>query len=373
MNIVLTGSSTGGHFYPLVAVAQALRERAREERIVKLELTLMGVRPPESALLSEYDIKFQEVPAGKLRRYFSLLTFGDTFRTLHGVAKALFLFTMRPPDVVFAKGGYDTFPILVASRLFRIPVAIHESDAVPGMVNRWAASFAARIAVAFPATSAFFPKEKTAVVGNPIRKNVLGGSRDEGLAFFHLRSDVPTVLVLGGSQGARPLNDALVPILPEALEHIQIIHQCGSNLYAEVKAESGVVLEKSPLHARYHLFPFLKAGELRHAASAADIVVARAGSMLFEIAAWQIPAILIPLSHAAQDHQRENAYQYARSGAAEVIEEENLKPNLLLAEIRQLFADKDRMGEMRIAAQKFARRDAADKIASELLKFGIHE
>lgn len=373
MNIVLTGSSTGGHFYPLVAVAQALREKAREERVVKLELTLMGVLPPEPALLAEYDIAFQMIPAGKLRRYFSLLTLGDTFRTLRGVAKALFLFTMRPPDAVFAKGGYDTFPILLASRIFRIPVMIHESDAVPGMVNRWAAPFAARVAVAFSTAAAFFPKEKSAVVGNPIRKSVLGGSRDEALAFFRLRSDVPIVLVLGGSQGARPLNDALIPILPETLEHVQIIHQCGSNLYPEVKAEAEVVLEKSPLRARYYLTPFLKAGELRHAASAADIVVARAGSMLFEIAAWQIPALLIPLPHAAQDHQRENAYQYARSGAAEVVEEENLKPNLLLAEMRQLLADKDRMQEMRIAAQKFARLDAADKIASELLELGIHE
>lgn len=373
MNIVLTGSSTGGHFYPLIAVAQALREHAREERIVKLELTLMGARSLDPALLAEHDIKFQEIPAGKLRRYFSLATLGDTFRTLHGIVKALFFFTMRPPDAVFAKGGYDTFPVLVASRLFRIPVMIHESDAVPGMVNRWAAPFAARVAVAFPAAGAFFPKEKTAVVGNPIRKSVLGGSRDEALAFFHFRSDVPTVLILGGSQGARPLNDALIPILAEALEHVQIIHQSGSNLYPEVKAEAEVVLEKSAVRARYHLFPFLKAGELRHAARAADIVAARAGSMLFEIAAWQIPSILIPLPHAAQDHQRENAYQYARSGAAEVLEEANLKPNLLLAEIRQLLGDKDRMQEMRVAAQKFARLDAADKIASELLKLGIHE
>lgn len=373
MKIVLTGSSTGGHFYPLIAVAQALRERAREERIVKLELMLMGAKPPEPALLADYDIAFQEVPAGKLRRYFSLLTLRDTIRTLRGITKALFLFTMRPPDAVFAKGGYDTFPILVASRLFRIPVMIHESDAVPGMVNRWAASFAARIATAFASAAALFPKEKTAVVGNPIRKNVLGGSRDEGLAFFRLRSDVPTVLVLGGSQGARPLNDALLPVLAETLEHMQIIHQCGANLYPEVKAEAEVVLEKSSKRDRYHLFPFLKAGELRHAARAADIAVARAGSMLFELAAWQIPSILIPLPHAAQDHQRENAYQYARSGAAEVIEETNLKPNLLLAEIRQLLADKDRMQEMRIAAQKFARLDAADKIASELLRLGIHE
>ena len=373
MKIVLTGSSTGGHFYPLVAVAQALREKAREERIVRLELTLMGVAPPELNLLTEYDIAFQEIPAGKLRRYFSLLNFWDSTRTLRGIAKALFLFTMRPPDAVFAKGGYDTFPVLVASRLFRIPVMIHESDAVPGMVNRWAASFATRIAVAFPSAAALFPKEKTAIVGNPIRKSVLGGSRDEGLAFFRLRSDVPTVLILGGSQGARPLNDALIPVLAEALEHIQIIHQCGNNLYPEVKAEAEVVLEKSARRERYRLVPFLKAGELRHAAGIADIVVARAGSMVFEIAAWQIPALLIPLPHAAQDHQRENAYQYARSGAAEVIEEANLKPNLLLAEIRQLIADNNRLQEMRVAAQKFARLDAADKIASELLKLGIHE
>jgi UDP-N-acetylglucosamine--N-acetylmuramyl-(pentapeptide) pyrophosphoryl-undecaprenol N-acetylglucosamine transferase len=373
MRIVLTGSSTGGHFYPLIAVAQALREHARDERIVNLELIMMGETPPEPGLLWEHDITFQYVPAGKVRRYISFKNISDTFRTIRGIFQAILLFTLKPPDVVFAKGGYDTFPILIASRLFRVPVMIHESDAAPGVVNKWAGSFATRVAVAFPQAASFFAKEKTAVVGNPIRKSVLGGIKEEALALFRFRSDLPVILVLGGSQGARPLNDVIIPMLAEALGEMQMIHQCGRELFPETLAEVDVVLEESPHRSRYRLLPFLDAGELRNASRIADVVVARSGSMLFEIAAWNIPALLIPLPHAAQDHQRANAYAYARSGAAEVIEEANLKPNLLLAEIRKLVSDKDRIRDMRLAAQKFARLDAADKIADELLKLGIHE
>lgn len=374
MKIVLSGSGSGGHFYPLIAVVEAIRKAAEEERIVALELKLLGDAPFDVEALREHEIYFEEIPAGKIRRYFSLLNIIDSFKTIRGIFRALWKFTLSPPDIVFSKGGYDSFPVLVAARIYRIPVIIHESDAVPGMVNAWAAKFARRIGVSFPEAARYFPQDKVALTGNPIRKSILGGSRDEALEMFNLETGVPTVLVSGGSQGAQPLNDVLMLALPELVQIAQVIHIAGSLHVENVKAEAGVTLEKSNYKGRYHPYGFLAPPQLRNTAFIADVMVSRAGAgSIFEVAAWRLPAIFIPLSHAAQDHQRENAYSYARTGAAEVIEEANLTPHVLISEIKKIVTDQKRRDDMKRAATSFARIDAADKIAREILHLGLHE
>ncbi|MBI4121674.1 MAG: UDP-N-acetylglucosamine--N-acetylmuramyl-(pentapeptide) pyrophosphoryl-undecaprenol N-acetylglucosamine transferase [Candidatus Ryanbacteria bacterium] len=374
MRVILLGGGSGGHFYPLVAVARALRDIAEEERIIFLELVLMGDAPFDPNALMEENISFEHVPAGKLRRYFSIKNFSDTIKTLRGIVRAFWRFTLKPPDVVFSKGGYDSFPVLWAARIYRIPVMIHESDAVPGMVTKWAAKFAKRIGVSFPETVKLFPAEKTALVGNPIRQGLLGGSQDEAFDLFDLESGVPIVLVLGGSQGAQKINDALLAMLAEAVEKVQIIHVTGPLNETTVKNEAEVVLAKSQHKKRYHAFGALNVPQLRNASFVSDVVVSRAGgSAIFEFAAWRVPTILIPITDSAQDHQRENAYNYARTGAAEVVEEANLTPHLLLAEIEKVITDEKRRAEMKQAAGAFARIDAARKIANELVRLGIHE
>jgi len=374
MKIVLLGGGSGGHFFPLIAVADALRKAAEEQRIVTLDLTLMGEKPFDVEILREEEISFEEIPAGKIRRYFSLLNISDSIKTIRGIFRALWRFTLSPPDLVFSKGGYDSFPALVASRIFRIPVIVHESDAVPGMVNAWAAKFARRIGISFPETAAHFPQDKVALTGNPIRRNILGGSHDEALETFNLETGVPTVLVFGGSQGAQKINDAVMLALLDLVEFAQIIHITGAAHIETTKAEAGIVLEKSIHKGRYHPYAFLAPAQLRNAAFIGDVAVSRAGAgSIFEIAAWRLPAILIPLSLAAQDHQRENAYSYARTGAAEVLEETNLTPHVLISEIRKLTGDQKRRDDMKRAAGSFARIDAADKIAREILHLGLHE
>ncbi|MBI2052746.1 MAG: undecaprenyldiphospho-muramoylpentapeptide beta-N-acetylglucosaminyltransferase [Candidatus Ryanbacteria bacterium] len=374
MRIVLLGGGTGGHFYPLMAVARALREIAEEEHIVALDLRLLGDKPFDGQLVEEYGITYDEIPAGKLRRYFSLLNFTDSFRTLRGILKSMWKFTLRPPDVIFSKGGYDSFPALVAARLYRIPVVIHESDAVPGMVNLWASKFADRIGIAFPEAASSFPPEKVALIGNPIRKEILGGSTEEAFDIFQLENGVPLVLVLGGSQGAQKINEVILAGLPEFVEKMQIIHSAGPAHGESIKNEAAVMLEKSVHQSRYHVFPTLTPAQLRNAAFAADVVVSRAGAgSIFEIAAWGLPSLLVPISSSAQNHQRENAYSYARIGAAEVIEEANFTPHLLQAEIMKLLGDAKRRDNMKKAAAAFARIDAAEKIAHEVLRLGIHD
>lgn len=373
MRILLLGGGTGGHFYPLIAVAHALRDVAEEQRILDINLTLIGDEPFDQNALHEEDIVFERIPTGKLRRYFSLLNISDSLKTIRGIFAAIWKFTVQPPDVVFSKGGYDAFPALVAARLYRIPVMIHESDSVPGKVNAWAGKFARRIAVSFPEAMKAFPAEKTALTGNPIRAGLLGGSQDEAFDMFQLESGIPTILILGGSQGAQKINDVVIAMLPDIIDKVQIIHSAGKGNAESLQREAEVILGENIHKKRYHVFPFLSLSQLRNASFISHAVVSRASSTIFEIAAWNLPAILIPLTGAAQDHQRENAYNYARIGAAEVVEEANLTPHLLIAEIMRIVNEPERREHMKHAARAFSRIDAARKIAEELIRLGTHE
>jgi len=372
MKILLTGGGTGGHFYPLIAVAKALNAVADQEKIANLELVYMAEHPYDRNILLQNGIKFKKIYSGKIRRYFSFLNIIDAAKLIPGVLKSIFGMYFDFPDVVFSKGGYESFPPVLAARILGIPVMIHESDAIPGKANVWAGKFAKRIAVSFAGSAEYFPNGNVAVAGNPIRKEffireILGAKE-----YFKLENGTPAVFVLGGSQGAKNINDNVLDILPELLPDYQIIHQCGENNYQECKGRADLILETSPFKSRYKLFPYLEYGAMRMAYGAADLVVSRAGSgSIFEIAASGLPSIIIPLESSAQEHQRENAYAYAKSGAAAVIEERNLKPHILKSEIDRLFAGKEEMMNMSEAAKQFAKPDAAEKIAREIIRLAI--
>jgi len=372
MKILLTGGGTGGHFYPLMAVAKALNAVADQEKIANLELVYMAEHPYDRNILLQNGIKFKKIYSGKIRRYFSFLNVIDAAKLIPGVLKSIFGMYLDFPDVVFSKGGYESFPPVLAARILGIPIIIHESDAIPGKANVWAGKFAKRIAVSFDGSAEYFPKGNAAVAGNPIRKEffireVLGAKE-----YFKLEDGTPTIFIFGGSQGAKNINDNVLDILPELLPDYQIIHQCGENNYQECRGRTDLILENLPFKNRYKLFPSLEFGEMRMAYGAADLAVSRAGSgSIFEIAASGLPSIIIPLDGSAQEHQRKNAYAYAKSGAAAVIEEGNLKPHILKSEIDRLFADKEEMAKMSEAAKQFAKPDAAEKIAREIIRLAI--
>jgi UDP-N-acetylglucosamine--N-acetylmuramyl-(pentapeptide) pyrophosphoryl-undecaprenol N-acetylglucosamine transferase len=374
MKILLTGGGSGGHFYPVIAVAHALRELAKEAKLVDVELYYMAPQPYDRELLFENKITFVPESAGKMRRYFSFLNIIDFIKTVWGAFHALWTMFWLYPDVVFAKGGYVSFPALFAARFFRIPVVIHESDSVPGRLNRWAGRFARRIAISFPEASDYFPKARVALTGNPIRQDLLYPIREGAHDQLHLEQDVPVIVVLGGSQGSQLINENLMNALPALLERFQIIHQTGKNNYDLIRETANVVLEKHAHKDRYKPFDNLAGLELRMAAGVADIVISRAGSTIFEIAAWGIPAILIPISDSNGDHQRKNAYNYARTGAAMVVEEINLTPHILTSEVTRIFDNQELRTKMHNAAKQFARTDAAMLIAQELITIALeHE
>jgi UDP-N-acetylglucosamine--N-acetylmuramyl-(pentapeptide) pyrophosphoryl-undecaprenol N-acetylglucosamine transferase len=372
MKILLTGGGTGGHFYPLIAIAEELNKIADEERIVDMKLFYMANDPYDSALLEEQFVHFIPVTAGKMRVYFSLQNFIDIFKTFFGTLGAIYKLFQLYPDVVISKGGFVAFPVLFASRILRIPVIIHESDTVPGRVSKWSGKFATKIALSFPEAVEYFDKTKVSVTGQPIRKNLVHPVRDGSEDFFELPdANLKTIGIWGGSQGAKGINDAVVSIVPELIKKYQVIHQTGAADYADVTTEIRIALGDNTKRSRYKAFKFLNDVQTKMFGGAVDIVVSRAGSSLFEIAAWGKPSILIPYVHAHGDHQRKNAYHYARTGACVVIEESNLTPSVLYNEIDSILETQERYDAMASHAKAFFASDAARKIATEAITIAL--
>lgn len=374
MKILFTGAGSGGHFYPIIAVAEALNDLVRERKLLEPKLYYAAPDPYDKEMLFANNVTFMPASAGKMRRYFSVLNVIDYFKTGWGILRSMVRIFFLYPDVVFGKGGYASFPTVLAAKLFKIPVVIHESDAVPGRVNRWAGSFAKKIAVSFPEAAEFFPKDKVAYTGNPIRRAILVPAREGMHEFLKLKRELPVIFITGGSLGAQALNEATLSALPQLVEEFQIIHQTGQANFEEVAGRAQVVLADSLRKDNYRPYAYLNDLSLRMTAGVANIVISRAGSTIFEIAAWGLPSILIPLPDSAEDHQVKNAFTYARAGACVVIDQANLTPGLLIAEIHRVLGKPELVHGMQNAARAFARADAAKAIASALIDITLsHE
>lgn len=374
MRIVLTGGGSAGHFYPLIAIAEELNKISETEKLVKPSIFYFSTSPYDEGALFENNIEFRRVFSGKMRRYLSFLNIFSPVILLIGTIQALFKLFRVYPDIIISKGGFASVPTVFAARLLRIPVIVHESDAVPGKSNLWASTFARRVAVSWDDAAGFFPKEKTAVTGQPIR-SILAYPLHEGAhEYLKLEENVPVILVLGGSQGAERINTVILDSLPHLVDRYQIIHQTGFKHLKDAEQLSTAVLENNPHRGRYKPFAFLNPLALRMSSGVASLVISRAGSTIFEIAAWGIPSIIIPITESNGDHQRKNAFSYARAGAAIVMEEKNVTPNLLVSEIRRIMENTSLQEEMKKNALSFFKKGAAEKIAREAIKVALeHE
>jgi len=378
MTIVFTGGGSGGHFYPIIAIAEALRDIVREEHLVEPSLYYLAPTSFDEAALFENGIAYIRVPAGKMRRYASFRNITDWFVTGAGTLSALITLYRLYPDVVFSKGGYGSVPTVLAARLLRIPVVIHESDAKPGRANLLAATFATKIAISFESAAKYFPEnvqDKIARTGIPVRKALTRIETEGARQYLGLEKDLPTVLIIGGSQGAEKINEAMLTSLPELVSFANIIHQTGKTHFKNVQAVAQVVLKDNPDASHYHPVDYLSETSLQRVAGAADLVVSRAGAnSIAEIGLWKKPAIIVPIPESVSHDQRTNAYAFARTGAAIVIEEENLTPHLLTSEMRRIAGDPElgkRMGE---SAAGFTDPDAARILAKQVLALALaHE
>ena len=378
MKIVFTGGGTGGHFYPIIAVAEELKTLVKERKIIEPELYFFGPNVFDERALFENGITFVKTPAGKMRRYFSLLNVFDSFKTLSGIIGTVFSLYKVYPDVVFSKGGYGSVPTVIAAKLLKIPLVIHDSDAIPGRANLMAAPFAKKIAIAFDEALEYFPektRDKVALTGNPIRSDVKKPARDGTHEFLNLEDNVPVILVLGGSLGAEKINEVILTAAPELVKKYQIIHQTGQAHYAGVAETAKVILERNERRYRYKPLGYLSSLAMRMAAGASDIIISRSGAnSLSEIAMWGKASIIVPIPENISRDQRLNAFAYAKKGAGIVIEQANLTPNLLVSEIDRLFTNPKARNDMAEAAKKFSHPDAGRKLAEAVLDTALeHE
>lgn len=362
--ILLAGGGTAGHVFPAVAVARALVALDPD-----IEPVFAGTADRlEDRLVPAAGFRLHHVPALPLPRRLSpgLLKVPSGLRT--AIRRSVDLIREEDIEAVVTFGGYVSFPVSRAAHRLGLPLLIHEQNAVPGLANRFAARWADRVAVTFPGSADRFPHPNRAVItGNPVRDEMLaldlearrGPARDR----FGLRQGTTTVLVFGGSQGARSLNRAIVeaqPLWPDA-DDVQVLHAAGSRLFEEAARAWERTRER-------HGGPLARCvdfiDDMGDAYAAADIVVCRAGATsIAELTALGRPSVLVPYPHATRDHQMQNARALEHVGGARAIEDGELTGRSLVDAVRPWLADDAARAEAARSSRLFGRRDAAEQVA----------
>jgi len=362
MRIVLTGGASGGHLTPLVVVARKIKEKRPD-----VEFIFIGPGGKmEQEIIGKEGIPMRNIMVGKMRRYFSFHNFVDSVKVPLGVIQCLALLLYYMPDAVFSKGGHASFPVVVVAWLYRIPIFTHESDARPGVANSMLGKLCNRIAISYAEAEKYFLSSKTVLTGTPVRDDINRGSAASAREKYNLLESKKTILVLGGSQGARSINNKILNILPELMSKYQVIHQTGQNNFEEVKHKAGELGFKAG-HEGYWALPFI-GDDLKDIFAVSDLVISRAGStFISEIAANGKPSILIPLGTSANGHQSMNAFALARVGACIVLEEDNLGEHLLLKNIDDIMNDQELRDKLSTNIVSFYHPDAAEKIAEGIL------
>ena len=336
--IILTGGGTAGHVTPNIALLPGLRSRGFEIRYIG---SFAGM---EKDLIEQEGIPYDGISTGKLRRYLSLKNISDIGHVLKGMREAKALLKKYQPDLVFSKGGFVSVPVVRAAKALKIPVIIHESDMTPGLANKLCYSAAKKICCNFPETVEMLPKEKAVLSGSPIREQLLSGSRELGLRFAGFSGEKPVLLMIGGSSGARKLNEVLRAALPELTKTFDVIHLCGRGNLDEA-------LNGTPGYVQYEYI----SAELPDLFAAADIVFSRAGAnAICELLALQKPALLCPLSAAvSRGDQILNARSFEKQGFSMLTEEEQLTPELLIENLQKLYENRtDYIAAMEKSTQK---------------------
>jgi UDP-N-acetylglucosamine--N-acetylmuramyl-(pentapeptide) pyrophosphoryl-undecaprenol N-acetylglucosamine transferase len=388
MRIVLTGGGTGGHIIPFEPLVDALKTVHLEKKKdlplwlgrETLDMYFLGVVDKKTKTFYKgLGLKVVNIPAAKLRRYPSARTIGDfLFRMPFGFIKSLFYMWSIMPDVIISKGGYGSIPVGFAALIFRVPLIVHESDAVLGLANKIMATWAEVITVGFSATrhNMVYHKRKTIVTGTPVRIGLARDSQEEAKKLFGFNNNEPVLLITGGSQGAGKLNELLLQMLPQLIEKIGIIHLTGKEHLESIKKSAQELIGMDDRAHNYKPYGYLT-DKMGSALMAADVVVSRAGATsLAELAHLRKTAIIVPLPSAAGNHQSANAQIYEVGEAVRVVSQENLGTNLLMQNINDLLATEELRKTLSANISRFdhptASRDIAKiafKLASGLVPF----
>lgn len=347
--VVLTTGGTGGHIFPALAVGAELKHRNPD-----CDILFMGANGPEKELAPAHDLKFVGLAArGVMGRGLSA-KLGGILWVAKGIMTARSELKKFKPQVVIGFGGYTGFCPVLAARIMGIPAAVHEQNSVPGMTNRILGKFVNRIFLSFDDTRNMIPAQKSVRTGNPVRKEIFSARKRA-----HNPDSAKHLLVLGGSQGARAVNDAIIGMLPKLMKQgVKLVHQCGATEEERVK-EAYRAAGADPDMVRGFM------DDMAAAYAWADLAVCRSGaSTVFEIAAAGVPAIFVPFPHATHDHQTMNARALETSGAAELVMQDDIAK--LSQTILALFDDEPRLVLMAKKAAGFAAPDAATDIVTGL-------
>ncbi len=360
LRIMISGGGTGGHIFPAVAIANAIKER--EPGTEFLFVGAEGKMEMDKVPAAGYRI--EGLPIRGFQRSAWWKNFGLPFRLLKSMMKARSLVRTFKPDVAVGVGGYASGPTLAAAQRMRVRTLIQEQNSFPGKTNIYLAKRVDRICVAYDGMEKFFPKEKLLLTGNPVRQDVvrLAGKGPRGLEHFGLREGGPIVFVTGGSLGARGINrgiEAALPLLKSA--GIQMIWQTGTPYY---KQAHDAVSALGYTDCKVHEF----VSKMDYAYAVADLVVARAGAIsVSELCLVQLPAILVPLPTAAEDHQTMNARALTDQGAAVLVRDDRAVEDLGKA-IINLIENEAELMRLRTAIASLGKENAAEAIAAEVIR-----
>ena len=358
LKVIISGGGTGGHIFPALAIANAIRKLNPETDF--LFVGAQGKMEMEKVPAAGY--KIEGLWISGIKRELTIDNLSFPFKVLSSVSKALRIIREFKPDVAVGVGGYASGPLLYAASLKNIPCLIQEQNSYPGITNKILAKRVQKICVAYDGMEKYFPKEKILLTGNPVRENVLKieGKRQEAFSFFRLNPDKKTILVVGGSQGARSINRSILAGLNEIRQaDVQVVWQTGKLFYDEAQnAVSSAGMEN------VRVFDFIS--QMDFAYAAADLIVSRAGaSTVSEILLVGKPSVMVPLPTAAEDHQTKNIEAMVRKNAALMVRDADASAQLVATALA--LSNEQLLKSLAANAAAQALPNSAEKIAGEVI------
>ncbi len=358
MNAIIACGGTGGHLFPGLAVAEVLRKRGHEVMLFISEKEIDSL-----AVSSRPEFKFEKLPTIGLPSPFSPAIVRFTQRFAESLSACRRIYRTFEPHAVLGMGGFTSTAPILAGRMRGVPTFIHESNAIPGKANRLTARMVRAVLLGFKECAQYFPAKHTEVTGTPIRSDLQRMDRAAARRKLGLRTDLRTLLVMGGSQGAAGINQSMIKSLPALQgEPFQVIHLSGAR--DERLASDNYQRENIPAFvAAFH-------HAMEEAYSAADLAIARSGAAsLSELAAFALPSILIPFPYAAEDHQTRNADIFVHADAAVMLRESELSGDLLARKIREIIADPPRLHRMSENCGRLAPKNAAELVVDTMERY----
>lgn len=350
MRIVIVSGGTGGHIYPGIALAKEIKQRDPQAKIL-----FLGSREGlEADILLKENFQIKFIAARALLRTLSYQALSAPFISIIGIFQSFLILLSFSPKAVVSMGGYVSLPVVFAAKMLGIPIFICEQNVLPGAVNRFCQRFAKKVFLSFEGSLKYMQGE---VVGNPVRREIIEAKREEGRINFNFSADQRVVLVMGGSQGSKHLNEVVISSLKSLPPEVQILHIIGKRDFEWVSRFS-----KGNKISNYHPLPYLY--QMEDALAAADLVISRSGATaIAEFMVRGLPMILVPFPYAADNHQVLNARELEKRGAALVIKEDEFTSDKFISILKHPGINYDKMGK---AALERAKPRAAERIVERI-------